>query len=215
MRVVVEDTGIGIARMPLLFRMFQQGMAGGQRAPGLGISLALVKAITEQHGGRVWAESEGRGKGARFTIELPRIPAPDEAEAHDATIGAGKMPSVLLVEDNPDARTLLADGLEIVGFTVETAASGEEALEKLKAAAPPDVLLADIGLPGIDGYELMRRARLLPGMADVPALALTGYGQQEDVERAREAGFTEHLTKPVDLTLLEKRILELVAARQG
>ena len=205
-RVIVEDTGVGIdaALMPRLFEMFQQGEIEGQRARGLGIGLALVKHLTELHGGRVWAESEGVGKGSRFTVELPLAPAaarePAEKEAREPMAVR-----ILLVEDNADARELLQAGLELLGYTVEAVGSGEEALALLSEMRP-DVIVADIGLPGVDGYEFLRQARRIPGLANVPAFAATGYGRPEDVARAHEAGFTDHFVKPVDIADLDARI---------
>lgn len=211
--IAVEDTGIGIDRalMDHLFEMFRQGEVGERRRPGLGIGLALVRSIVEGHGGRVWAESEGPGKGSRFTIELPLIAPPErptvvEQEAEPA------QESILLVEDNPDTRTLLAESLGLMGYSVQAAASAEEALELLQGSKP-DVILADIGLPGMDGYEFLRRARRMPELAAVPAFALTGFGQEEDVRRAHEAGYTDHLVKPVDVAALDRQMRRWLQVR--
>lgn len=209
--IVVEDTGVGIepALLPRLFDIFQQGEVEGQRAAGLGIGLALVKSLVELHGGQVWAESEGRNRGSRFTVALPLTTVP-YAEPEERETSEAARASLLLVEDNEDTRLLLADSLELLGYRVSTAASAEEALTLLQTSPPPDAILADIGLPGIDGYELMRRVRRLPGLEAVPALAITGWGQDEDVRRAREAGFSEHLTKPVDVNVLDKCLRALL-----
>ena len=208
-RLVVEDNGIGIepALQEKLFTFFEQGNTSAQRRPGLGIGLALVRGIVERHGGRVWAESDGPDKGSRFTVELPKShgPSPQSAAA-DSAGGIGRI-RVLIVEDNNDTRTLLGDGLRLAGYEVDLAASGEQALE-LVTRVRPDIMFCDIGLPGIDGYELLRRARELPGMLEVPAFAVTGYGQEEDVRRGREAGFAGHFVKPVDIATLDRRIRE-------
>lgn len=208
-RIVVEDSGIGIDGKLLgrLFNLFQQGEIGTQRQSGLGIGLTLVKRIIEKHGGQVWAESEGAGKGSRFTVELPLIKGPAVVVGADLFQERNAPIRLMLVEDNPDTRSLIADGLTLAGYEVYSAASGEEALEVIQEN-PPDIMLCDIGLPGIDGYEFLRRARLLPGMAEVPAFAVTGYGQEEDVRRGKKAGFTGHFVKPVDIASLNRRIQE-------
>ncbi|HHX41015.1 MAG TPA: response regulator, partial [Armatimonadetes bacterium] len=213
-RVIVEDTGIGMdaAQIPQLFGMFQQGEIAGRRARGLGIGLALVKHLTELHGGRVWAESEGVGKGSRFTVELPLAPAATERPAEKETREPMGV-RILLVEDNADARELLQDGLELLGYAVESAGSGEEALALLSRMRP-DIIVADIGLPGVDGYEFLRQARRIPGLANVPAFAATGYGRPEDVARAHEAGFTDHFVKPVDIGDLDERIRGYLEMKQ-
>ena len=210
--MVVEDTGIGIAPdlLPHLFEVFHQGEVAGLRRPGLGLGLALVKGIVERHGGRVWAESEGVGKGSRFVVELPTVAPPVARPARrvggESAVTDGSLPPtrVLLVEDNPDTREVLADALTLTGYDVLGAGSGEE---------PPDIMLVDIGLPGLNGFEFLVRARQLPSMADVPAFAVTGWGAEEDVRRSREAGFAGHFVKPVDVPAMEQRIGEWVGGR--
>jgi PAS domain S-box-containing protein len=215
-RIAVADSGIGIepARLPTLFdAMFQHGDAGMGHKPGLGIGLALVKSLVEMHGGRVWAESGGLGCGSRFSVELPLTAAPEveAAQPRRRSPEDSRPLDVLLVEDNPDTREMLAETLQLLAYRVRAAASGEEALGLL-AAFRPDVILADIGLPGIDGYEFLRRARQLPDPSHAPAFALTGFGQPKDVERGRTAGFIEHLVKPVDIERLDRHIRALVDA---
>ena len=218
-RITVADTGIGLDRALLghLFGMFRQGEVAGQRKPGLGIGLALAKGIAERHGGRVWAESEGPGTGSRFIVELPLMPMP-QVPAHPA--GEGEHPGrperpihVLLVDDNEDTLALVQADLESHGYDVHAAASGEDALELLRQARP-DVVLSDIRMPGMDGYEFLRRARDLPGMGEVPALAITAHGQETDVRQAMDAGFTGHFVKPVNLAALDRCLRDLVRSAE-
>ena len=176
--VVVEDTGVGIDadRLADIFEMFRQGDVAAHRTPGLGIGLALVKSIVDLHGSRVWAESAGPGRGSRFIVELPLCEAPAARTAQEVAVSGRTLLKILLVEDNSDTRTMLAETLSQLDYKVVPAESAEAALEIL-AREPVDVILADMGLPGMDGYEFLRRARRLPAAAQVPALALTGYGQ--------------------------------------
>ncbi|HEX7842620.1 MAG TPA: ATP-binding protein, partial [Kofleriaceae bacterium] len=205
--VVVEDTGVGIApdRLSDIFEMFRQGEAVAHRAPGLGIGLALVKSIADLHGSRVWAESAGPGRGSRFIVELPLYEAPAAGIAHKVSTSGRAVLKVLLVEDNTDTRTMLAETLAQLDYLVIPVESAEAALEVL-AHEPVDVILADMGLPGIDGYDFLRQARRLPFAAHVPALALTGYGQESDVRRAREAGYVAHFVKPATIEIIDQQI---------
>lgn len=211
-RIVVADTGVGISRemLPRLFRMFEQGEVAGKRTPGLGIGLALVKSITELHGGQVWAESAGPGKGSRFTVELPLTAAP-------AKEGGGPPPAseegvrLLLVVDNPDTRALIAEGLGSQGYQVEAAVTAEEALEAM-AHHPPDVILSDVALPGMSGFDLLERAHAMPQLASVPAFAISGDGGSDDARRVQEAGFSGHFVKPVDIAVVAQRIREYLRA---
>jgi CheY-like chemotaxis protein len=211
-RIIVEDTGAGIERdrLPELFQMFRQGQIAAQRAPGLGIGLSLVKSLVDLHGGRVWAESDGPGHGSRFTVELPLVDAPRPRHASPVAEARPTSMKILLVEDNNDARTMLAETFAQLSCPVRSAESGEAALDLL-ARESVDAILADIGLPGMDGYEFLRRARRLPSAAHTPAFALTGFGQESDLRKAREAGYVEHFVKPVNVEEIYQRIRSRLA----
>jgi CheY-like chemotaxis protein len=160
----------------------------------------------------VWAESDGPGCGSRFIVELPLY---DAAVARPAPgVPAPRRPvlTVLLVEDNADTRTMLAETLSQLDYRVLPAETAEAGLEIL-ARQPVNAILADLGLPGMDGYEFLRRARGIPAVAGIPALALTGYGQDADVRRAREAGYAGHFVKPADIDVLDQQIRSLVVGR--
>jgi PAS domain S-box-containing protein len=208
-RIVVEDTGVGIEpdRLTGLFEMFRMKETALRRAPapGLGIGLALVRSIVEMHGGAVRAESAGPGRGSRFTVELPVRLAPRVSGGSPPARASVSRLTMLLLEDNEDTRPLLEETFEQLGYDVTAAASGEAALDIL-SHRPVDVIVADIGLPGIDGYEFLRRARHLPGSSRTTAFALTGYGQDRDLKRAREAGFADYFVKPVDAAVIDQRI---------
>ena len=205
--ISVQDDGIGIAPelLPQLFKPFVQGEQPLERPQGgLGLGLALVDRIVALHGGAISAQSEGAGRGSTFTVRLPRAEAPN-AEARGSAAGQSARRRVLIIEDEPDARDALRLLLEMDGHDVELAADGSEGLSKL-ADWRPEVALVDVGLPGLDGYEVARRARSF-GMAG-RLVALTGYGQTRDRERARAAGFDLHLVKPVSYDDL-RRAFEL------
>jgi PAS domain S-box-containing protein len=208
--MTVEDTGQGIepAFLPHIFEMFRQADASTTREhAGMGIGLALVRQLVELQGGSVTAQSDGPGSGARFVV---RLPAGAEAEVPEAAAppsddGALLDMRVLVVDDSEDTADMLHRLLESYGATVFTAHSAADALA-LAAERSWDVVLSDISMPGMDGFELLRRLRALPGRESVPVLALTGYGQAEDVRRAEAAGFYTHMTKPVDLKQLLKNL---------
>jgi signal transduction histidine kinase len=210
-RLTVADTGVGIApeALPQIFEMFHQEADPGRR--GLGIGLALVQSLARMHGGRVWAESEGPGRGSRFIVELAALPAaPKAAPAPPESSWNGhRAPEVLLVEDSRDSREMLAEVLSLLGYQTRGAASADEALALL-AGWRPDIILSDIGLPRVDGYELIRRIRRLPELTGVVALAVTGYGTGDDREQALAAGFDGHLTKPLDVAALDRQLRDLL-----
>jgi PAS domain S-box-containing protein len=201
--LTVRDTGEGI-HPDLLDRVFdlfvQQSQALDRARGGLGLGLTLVKRLVELHGGTVAVSSAGPGHGSTFTVRLPATSAAEcepagDAFATPATPRAKRR--VLLVEDNPDARESLEILLTLAGHEVATSADAPTALETF-VAFRPDVVLVDIGLPGMDGYELGRAIRDKRGVEGLLLVALTGYGQAEDQAKARAAGFDLHLTKPVD-----------------
>jgi signal transduction histidine kinase len=200
--LTVADSGMGIRpeMLPRIFDMFQQGdrpQAGvGKMIEGLGIGLTLVRNLVALHGGTVEAKSPGLGKGSEFVIRLPRI-APGATRPPTAQRPERRPRKVLVVDDNKDAATSLAAVLRHEGHDVRLAYDGPEALAAVHSEKPQVVLL-DIGMPGMDGYEVARRLRKTPDFDATPIIALTGFGLADDHRLSREAGFDQHLTKPVD-----------------
>lgn len=209
--VRVRDTGIGIAPelLPRVFDLFMQAESSLDRAQGgLGVGLALVRRLVEMHGGAVEAHSAGIGQGTEMVVRLPLLTGPGAKEAGaGAPAPARQMETaaeplrILIVDDNEDSAESLAVLMELAGHEVRTAFEGLSALEEARTFRP-DAVLLDIGMPKLDGYEVARRLRQEPGMDGVLLLAMTGYGQEEDRRRSREAGFDHHLVKPVDLNQL-------------
>ena len=160
-----------------------------------------MRSLVALHGGSVTVSSEGHGRGSTFEVQLPLVVA--EAPAHHAPNPRKGFAGwrVLVVDDNQDATATLQTLLESLGATVCAAGNGREALEKFEGFAP-DAVLLDIGMPGMDGYEVARRIRALPAGASTPLIAVTGWGQQEDIRRCFEAGFDHHLVKPLDVDKL-------------
>jgi len=208
-RISVHDNGIGIDEdnLPRIFGMFAQAAVPPDRAPeGLGIGLSLVSHLAELHGGRLEAASPGIGKGSTFTIELPLlriassaiVAPPPEVEA---STDSGGM-RVLLVDDNVDAMEMMGFLLAEMGYQPLTTADAGE-LETLALRHKPQVIVLDIGLPGVDGYQVARRIKANPALAHIRLVAHTGYGSPEDRRRAQEAGFDAHLVKPAELSDLE------------
>jgi two-component system CheB/CheR fusion protein len=204
----VRDTGAGIPSelLPRVFDLFVQGERSLDRSHGgLGIGLTLVRSLVERHGGTVSAASEGPGRGSEFAVLLPLAGPAAEAgpTAPETADGAPRSSRILLVEDNRDAAAALAELLGIWGHEVRVAYDGQGALEAAQAL-PPEMVLLDIGLPGMDGYEVARLLRGLPGLARATIVALTGYGQESDRKRSERAGIDHHLVPPVDKELLRR-----------
>ena len=209
----VADNGQGIAAdfLPHVFEIFRQGDASSSRRQGgLGIGLALVKQLAELHGGVVRAESAGVGRGARFSVWLPLHETEAAATAKTTMLATGALDGtcILVVDDSSETTDMLSKLLEMDGAEVHTAHGGREALE-LADQSNFDLVISDISMPEMDGYQLLRSLRQLPKMAEVPALALTGFGRVSDVDRARQEGFTEHFTKPLDIDKLLLSIRQL------
>ncbi|MES2351207.1 MAG: ATP-binding protein [Pseudomonadota bacterium] len=216
-QIEVRDNGIGIAPelLPRVFDLFTQGERSADRAQGgLGVGLAVVRSLLELHGGRVAAASDGPGKGSSFTFTLPLIDdGAGAAQAPPPQAGlAGGALRVMVVDDNPDAAGMLAMLLEVNGHAVYAENSSQAGLARVQECAP-DVCLLDIGLPGMDGYQLARRIRALPGLVQPTLIAVTGYGQEQDRLKTREAGFEHHLVKPVDPDELGKLLQACAEAR--
>jgi two-component system, sensor histidine kinase len=198
--LTVRDTGVGIPQdvLPLIFDLFVQANQTLERSEGgLGLGLTIVKHLVELHGGRVSASSAGPNRGSEFVVRLPRISDPVvDAQPIDAEFRSSRARHILIIEDNRDFREGLRLLLESWGHRVEDAASGGHGLEIVQCARP-DVVLVDLGLPGIDGYAVARAVRSAPGGDAILLVAITGYGRASDRRRAEDAGFDAHLTKPV------------------
>ena len=208
--LAVRDTGRGIEPelLTTIFDMFVQSNDPQEEAGGgMGVGLALVKSLAEMHGGQVQAHSDGAGCGSQFELRLPCSAEPFQEQAADPTDTAARSDStrILLVEDNADARQMLQTLLELEGFQVRAVGDGQSGLDAI-VAEPPDVAVVDIGLPGMNGCELARKVRSDDRLKSVYLVALTGYGQLEDRQAAIEAGFDEHLVKPVVPELLQGAI---------
>jgi PAS domain S-box-containing protein len=206
--VRVRDTGIGIPPelLPKIFDLFTQGDRSLDRPEGgLGIGLTLVHRLVHMHGGSVEAHSEGPGHGSEFVVRLPlfTVPAPGDSPVQDAESSSTGFRRVLVVDDNHDSAESMAILLEIWGHEVRAAYDGPSALA-LATEYRPDIVLLDIGLPGMSGYEVAKRLRELPELKGMVLVAVTGYGQQSDRERTRAVGFDHHLLKPVDPVRLQE-----------
>jgi signal transduction histidine kinase/CheY-like chemotaxis protein len=206
--VKVQDSGIGMTAETLqsVFDAFSQAESTLDRSRGgLGLGLALVKGLTELHGGTVKAESEGLGRGSTFTITLPFAatearPQIAPAVTESSSSGVGKR--ILIIEDNRDAANLLQMLISRMGFSVDIAFTGFDGVDAAKRTSP-DIVICDIGLPGLDGFAVARTLRSDAATSDAFLIAQSGYGQADDVRRAMDAGFDLHLIKPVDFTKLQ------------
>jgi PAS domain S-box-containing protein len=217
-RVRIKDSGIGISpeMLPKIFELFTQVDRSLERSQGgLGIGLTLVKRLVEMHGGRVEAQSEGPGRGSEFTVWLPaQSEAPPDEFPASANPGTSAEPSatrpkrILVVDDNHDAAKTLSMLLQLSGNDVRTSHDGIAALKESEVFRP-DLLLLDIGLPGLNGYEVAQRVRANPELSGVTLVAVTGWVQEDDRRRCREVGFDHHLAKPVDLSAVENILSEI------
>jgi signal transduction histidine kinase/ActR/RegA family two-component response regulator len=218
--IEISDTGQGISSefLPFVFERFRQADNSYTRqVGGLGLGLAIVRHLVELHGGEVSAKSQGKNRGATFTISFPLVAQPEQLPAADENLIRQTQESenaellkdvrLLLVEDDEDSREMLKIVFEQYGMKIAAAASAAEALETIKIVQP-QVLVSDVGLPGEDGYELMRNVRMLSPEqgGTIPAIALTGYASLQDRVNALDAGYQEHLSKPVDID----KLIELV-----
>ena len=222
--VEVTDSGIGIDAdfLPRVFERFRQAESALIRSQrGLGLGLAIVRQLTELHGGTVTAASDGEGTGATFTIRIPladdqvavfRRSAPEQIRVPEPKLAGVR---VLLVEDEPDARDLLTLALRVSGAEVQAVDSVQQALLNLQSFNP-DVLLSDVGLPFESGYDLIQKIRALPSDFNrIPAVALTAFATEKDRQRALASGFQMHLSKPVEPRALIQAIERLVNGRYG
>jgi PAS domain S-box-containing protein len=223
--IIVSDTGMGITRefLPHVFERFRQADSGSTRKTGgLGLGLSIVRHLVEMHGGSVQAASEGEDKGSTFTVRLPlMIVQPSASSSREHPLAERRNPlqqladlsgvRVLAVDDDADALGLLKDVLQAAGAQVVTANSAAGAMDAI-AAAVPDVLVADIGMPEVDGFELIRQVRASadPKVRDIPAAALTAFARSEDRTKALRTGFEMHLAKPVDPGELVASVATLV-----
>ena len=218
--VAVRDTGVGISAemLPRVFDMFAQEKSSSARLRGgLGIGLALVKNIVELHGGRVEAHSDGVGHGSEFIVYLPTVAQRKSGQptGDRTSIQQGTTPRVLVIDDDHDVADSLAMLLETIGAEVRVAYAGTEGIQMLTESIPAFVFL-DIGMAEMDGYETARRIRGLPGTRDgMQLVALTGWGQEADRDRAREAGFDRHITKPASIEELEALLAMNSGIRDG
>jgi len=219
--VSISDTGIGIAPelLPHVFDIFSQAKpASGREQGGLGIGLSLVKGLVELHGGVVHAHSEGPDEGSTFRVRLPIEDGVDERQAKQMTDGATVVPRanrrVLVVDDHRDSADSLAMLLKAMGHEVDRAYDGEQAVE-LASKVQPELILLDIGMPRMDGYETCRRIKAEPWGEHTVVVALTGWGQDEDRQKSAAAGFDHHLVKPVDIGVLGTLMSSLDSRRDG
>ena len=220
---VVSDTGQGIdsSFLPHVFEMFRQADgSNSRRHGGLGIGLALVRQLVQLHGGTIEAESEGANKGSRFTVRLPLMREKASLGTSTLTSSAAvnlnipPQTNFLIVDDSEDTIAMLEQLLRICGANVTTATNGADAL-RLAHDNEFDVILSDISMPEMDGFEFLQRLRRIDGRQHVPVIAITGFGRSDDIERARAAGFYSHLTKPLNIQALADVLDQLARQRRG
>jgi CheY-like chemotaxis protein len=206
--VTVSDTGEGIAQelLPRIFDLFvQAGPATARIQSGLGIGLALARRLVEMHGGEIAGHSDGPGRGSAFVITMP-LATSAAVRSVPPPRGAAQVASrIVVIDDNTDAAMTLAMLIEELGGSARVAHDGESGLEAV-SAFQPDVVFLDIGMPRMDGYEVCRRIRQQPFPRPPLIIAVTGWGQAQDKQRALDAGFDAHLTKPVDPAVLERML---------
>jgi two-component system CheB/CheR fusion protein len=218
----VRDTGVGIPRDMLdsVFELFvQAGRTLDRAAGGIGVGLTLVRSLVTMHGGTVRAYSDGEGAGSEIVVRLPTVGPEVGAEADvtaEPRVRRHLQPGakIVVVEDNEDSREMMCEVLAIAGYECHTAGSGPDGLSLIEQVSP-SVAIVDIGLPGMDGYEVARRLRKNPSHAGVWLIALTGYGQTADRAASRDAGFDDHLVKPVQVDDVHKRLGEMQQPRTG
>jgi PAS domain S-box-containing protein len=211
----VRDTGVGMdgEMLARLFEPFAQAEVSLERSRGgLGLGLALVRSLAELHGGQVWAHSDGPGAGAEFVVRLPVARQETAAPAVPASAAAPARRRILVVDDNVDAAETLRDLLALDGHDVAVAHDGEAAVERI-AALRPEIVFCDIGLPKLDGYGVARACRADPRTRGAHLVALTGYALPDDLRRAAEAGFDEHLAKPPPLAAIEAAVRRATGSR--
>nr|MBA2340698.1 GAF domain-containing protein [Pyrinomonadaceae bacterium] len=214
-QIDIEDEGQGVAQdfLPHVFERFRQADCSNTRVyGGLGLGLALVKSFVEAHGGTVMAESAGADQGSKFSVRLPRIENLMRHEVFQSSgeqeLKASEAARVLVIEDAADTLELLRLVFEERGYRVTACASAEEGLQAASRSSF-DLIISDIGLPNANGYELLKKLRAQPGFADIPAIALTGFARDRDVEAALSAGFDAHVAKPIDPSKLIARVEEV------
>ena len=218
--LVVADTGQGIdpGFLPHVFEMFRQADGSNRRRHGgLGIGLALVRQLLQLHGGTISAESDGPNTGARFTVRLPLLRetgSPVLASSRTLELNVLSETNFLILDDSEDTIRMLQELLKTGGAKVMTASNGAEAL-RLALENEFDVILSDISMPEMDGFEFLQRLRKIDGRQDVPVIAITGFGRNDDIARIRAAGFYSHLIKPLNLQALTEVLQQLAKEKSG
>jgi CheY-like chemotaxis protein len=219
--VEITDTGIGIdtAYLEQIFEPFRQRTSSWLRSQsGLGLGLAIARRILEMHEGRIWAESAGLGRGSTFRVRLPLAAVEDQATAAGTVEQPPAVPGdsirILLIEDLDDILFLMKTELEKMGHTVVTATDGHRGLEAARAHHP-DLIISDIRMPVVDGYQLIRAIRDMPDLSATPAIALTGFGAKQDIERALAAGFNGCLSKPAEPEEVAALLKQLTERRRA